>query len=143
MAGEIIASQLGTASVTAAKLNNDIGWHGPVEVSVGAAHASQVSVAIKMVNQVLGDFESVTAFRWWLSSDNTTGAIHGTAPSVDTTFTTGLAISEDVAGLAGNAITDASGDAVMLVDHAADAQDYYLWVFAGGLALTTAKIEIT
>ena len=133
MAGEIKANQL--------VIDGESVY--PSITTVGGAAGAQVSVTFKAIDGDGSDVAAATPFRWVLSSSATTGAIHTTAPSVQTSLTTGVETDETTAGLAGHGFTDVNGDAVLLVDHAADAQDYYLWLTMGGTTVTSTKIEVT
>lgn len=115
----------------------------PSIVSVGPAHTSAVAVAFKAIDAAGADEARAVPFTWWLSSSATTGAIHGTAPDGGVAWSPGLAIKEHTTSLFGYAVTDVNGDATITVTHAADAQDYYLWVEMGGHTVTSTKIEIT
>lgn len=115
----------------------------PSHVSVVTPHADTVSATFKVVDAVGTDVAAVTPFRCWLSSDNTTGAIHGTAADGGLSCTTGLELQEEVSGLMLTGVTDSSGDAVVSINHAGGAVAYYLWVQIGAKAAASAIMNIT
>jgi hypothetical protein len=117
----------------------------PAVVSVGAPDASTVDVAFKVVDGKTSpaDVEEVTPVTWWLSSDNTTGAKHGTTPDGGATLTTGVELEEFTADLSGIALTNATGDATLQVVHSGGAWTGYLWLRAGQTTVVSSVITIT
>ena len=115
----------------------------PEIVSVGAADGDTVAVVLKAVDAAGNDVAEAVPFRWWLSSSATTGAVSGTTPDGDVTYTTGLEIAEHTTDLVADAVTDVNGDAELSVDHSAGAVDYYLWITMGGVTVVSSKLEIT
>ena len=112
--------------------------------AVGATHADTIAVTFKIINGASADVAATTPFRWWLSSSATTGAIHGTAADGGVSATTGLLLVTHTSGLIGDGVTDVNGDAVLSVNHAGGAQNYYLWVQAGNtVAATSTVLAIT
>ena len=132
------------ADVDLTELNTIVAlWARPTSVSVGAANATTVAFTFKATDENGNDEARAVPYDWILSSSATTGAVHGTVPDGNVTFTTGLSTAVHTTDLAGRGITDVNGDAVLTVVHAADAQDYYFWITMGGSTITSTKLEIT
>lgn len=113
----------------------------------GGTSGTAVSVTFKIYDGKTSPaaVEEVTPVFWWLSSDNTTGARHGTTPDGGVSLTTGLTLDDSATypDLVGTALTNTTGDGVLQVSHAGGVWQGYLWLRCGQTTSVSGLIDIT
>lgn len=130
------------ANVTAAKLENALADGLPKVVAFTIAGTNPKTATFQFKDAQGNDLAAVVGFRAWLASSATTLDIHGSAPDGTVAFTTGLATKEVTTKLLWQAVTSATGSAVLSVQHTSGAQTYYLAVEVGGRTYVSGAIAL-